>query len=87
MEPGDLHCTYGPEFGQHIDHIGSAVTLHPFFGAGIYAGQSNSVPYQIMAGSRTKVIVKRGASSNESEPDRPDYPALTSAVENRGMSA
>ena len=51
-----------------INYIGSTVTLHPDFGAGTYAGQSIGIPYQIVAGTQSKVIVNLGAYADESDP-------------------
>lgn len=51
-----------------IDYIGASVTLHPDFGSGTYAGQSIGIPYQVVAGSQTKVRVKLGAYASESDP-------------------
>ena len=44
------------------------MTLHPDFGAGTYAGQSIGIPYQIVAGTQSKVIVNLGAYADESDP-------------------
>jgi hypothetical protein len=51
-----------------IGFIGSAVTLHPDFGVGTYAGQSIGIPYQIVAGTQAKVTVNLGAYADESDP-------------------
>ena len=51
-----------------IDYIGANVTLHPDFGAGLYAGQSIGIPYQIVAGAQRKVTVKITAYPDESDP-------------------
>jgi hypothetical protein len=51
-----------------IDYIGAAKTVHPDFGAGLYAGQSIGIPYQIVAGSQKKVSIKLGAYGDESDP-------------------
>ena len=50
-----------------INYIGSAVTLHPDFGAGTYAGQTIGIPYQIVAGTQAKVTVNLGAYADESD--------------------
>ena len=63
-----------------IDYIGSAVTLHPDFGAGMYAGQTIGIPYQIVAGSQRKVNVKLGAYGDESDPGPMPIPS-TALVE------
>jgi hypothetical protein len=51
-----------------IDYIGSTVPLHPDFGAGTYANQSIGIPYQVVAGTQTKVVVNLGAYADESDP-------------------
>ena len=58
-----------------IGFIGSAVTLHPDFGAGTYAGQSIGIPYQIVAGTQPKVTVNLGAYADESDPGPMPIPA------------
>ena len=51
-----------------IDYIGANVTLHPDFGSGNYDGQSIGIPYQIVAGTQSKVTVKLTAYGDESDP-------------------
>ena len=58
-----------------IGFIGSAVTLHPDFGAGTYAGQSIGIPYQIVAGTQAKITVTLGAYADESDPGPMPIPA------------
>jgi hypothetical protein len=58
-----------------IGFIGSAVTLHPDFGAGTYAGQTIGIPYQIVAGTQAKVTVNLGAYTDESDPGPMPIPA------------
>ena len=58
-----------------INYIGSAVTLHPDFGAGTYAGQTIGIPYQIVAGTQAKVTVNLGAYADESDPGPMPIPA------------
>src|ERR1700686_5918029 len=41
-----------------VDYIGGAKTVHPDFGAGMFAGQSIGIPYQIVAGSQRKGTIK-----------------------------
>jgi len=50
-----------------IDYICGAKTVHPDFGAGMFAGQSIGIPYQIVAGSQRKVLIKLGAFGDESD--------------------
>ena len=47
-----------PNSQNLINYIGANATLHPDFGAGLYAGQSMGIPYQIEPGTQTKVPVK-----------------------------
>jgi len=58
-----------------IGFIGAAVTLHPDFGAGTYAGHSIGIPYQIVAGTQAKVTVNLGAYADESDPGPMPIPA------------
>ncbi len=57
-----------PNSANLINYIGASVTLHPDFGAGLYAGQSIGIPYQIEAATQVKVPVKLGAYADESDP-------------------
>jgi hypothetical protein len=57
-----------PNSANIINYMGSSVTLHPDFGAGTYASQTIGIPYQIVAGSQPKVIIKLGAYASESDP-------------------
>ena len=58
-----------------IDYIGANVTLHPDFGAGLYARHSIGIPYQIVAGSQREVTVKIAAYPDESDPGPMPIPA------------
>jgi hypothetical protein len=51
-----------------INFIGSAVTLHPDFGAGTFHNQTLGIPYQVVAGTQAKVPVTLGAFFDESDP-------------------
>jgi len=64
-----------PNSANLINYIGSSVTLHPDFGAGLYDGQSMGIPYQIEAGTQAKVPVKLGAYASESDPGPMPIPA------------
>jgi hypothetical protein len=57
-----------PNSANYINYIGANVTLHPDFGAGLYAGQSMGIPYQIEAGTQAKVPVKFTEYGSESDP-------------------
>lgn len=64
-----------PDSDNIINYIGAGVTLHPDFGSGTYAGQSIGIPYQVVAGSRSKVTIKLGAYGDESDPGPMPVPA------------
>ena len=64
-----------PNSANLINYIGAGVTLHPDFGAGLYAGQSVGIPYQIEAATQAKVPVKLGAYAGESDPGPMPIPA------------
>jgi hypothetical protein len=51
-----------------INFIGSTVTLHPDFGAGIFQRQTIGIPYQVVAGTQAKVNISLGTFANESDP-------------------
>ncbi|HLY20243.1 MAG TPA: hypothetical protein VKR61_23610 [Bryobacteraceae bacterium] len=57
-----------PNSANYINYIGSAVTLHPDFGAGTFHNQTIGIPYQVVAGTQAKVTVTLGAYANESDP-------------------
>src|SRR5580700_4837628 len=54
-----------PNSANFIDYIGANATLHPNFGAGLYAGQSIGIPYQIEPGTKALVPVKITAYASE----------------------
>ncbi len=64
-----------PNSANLIAYIGAGVTLHPDFGAGLYAGQSMGIPYQIEAGTQAKVPVKLTAYPAQSDPGPMPVPA------------
>src|SRR5215469_14398601 len=39
-----------PNSAKIISFIGSSTTLHPDFGAGLYAGQTIGIPYMVVSG-------------------------------------
>ncbi len=53
-----------------INFIGSTVTLHPDFGAGIFQRQTIGIPYQVVAGTQAKVNISLGPSPARAIPDR-----------------
>lgn len=57
-----------PNSANYINYIGSTVTLHPDFGAGLYDGQHMGIPYQIEAGTQAMVPVKLTAYGSQSDP-------------------
>jgi len=57
-----------PNSSNYINYIGSTVTLHPDFGAGIYHRQTIGIPYQIVAGTQAKVPITYGLYPDESDP-------------------
>src|ERR1700678_544421 len=50
-----------------INYIGATTPLHPDFGAGLYAGQTMGIPYDIVSGSPF-VNIKDTAYASESDP-------------------
>src|ERR1022692_3391747 len=64
-----------PNSANIIDYIGVNVTLHPDFGAGLYAHQSIGIPYQVVTGSQRKVTVKIAAYPDENDPGPMPIPA------------
>ena len=57
-----------PNSANYINFIGSTVTLHPDFGAGIFHNQTLGIPYQVVAGTQAEVSVTLGAFADESDP-------------------
>ena len=57
-----------PNSANYINYIGATVTLHPDFGAGLYAGQSIGIPDQIEAGTEPLVPVKITEYPSNSDP-------------------
>jgi hypothetical protein len=57
-----------PNSANYINYIGSTAPLHPDFGAGLYAGQSIGIPYQVVAETQPFVTIKLGAYASESDP-------------------
>jgi len=58
-----------------INYIRANVTLHPDFGSGDYDGHSIGIPYQVVAGSQSKLVVKFTAYGGESDPGPMPVPA------------
>jgi hypothetical protein len=57
-----------PNSQNYINYIGASVTLHPDFGAGLYAGQTIGIPYQIEAGTQPLVPIQPGIYADQSDP-------------------
>jgi hypothetical protein len=57
-----------PNSANLIKFIGSAATVHPDFGAGLYDGQYMGIPYQVVTGAQAKVVIKLGAYASEDDP-------------------
>lgn len=57
-----------PNSANIINFIGSTVTLHPDFGSGTFHNHSIGIPYQVVAGTQTKVNVALGTFASESDP-------------------
>jgi hypothetical protein len=64
-----------PNSNNIINFIGSTVTLHPDFGAGTFHNQTIGIPYQVVAGTQTKVPVTLGAFFDESDPGPEPIPS------------
>src|SRR5215510_6764706 len=64
-----------PNSANIISFIGSTVTLHPDFGAGLYHNQSIGIPYQVVAGTQAKVAVTLGLYFDESDPGPEPIPS------------
>ena len=64
-----------PNSSNIINYIGATVTLHPDFGAGTYQNQTIGIPYQIVAGTQAKVVVKVGTYASESDPGPEPIPS------------
>jgi hypothetical protein len=64
-----------PNSANIINYIGATVTLHPDFGAGTYQNQTIGIPYQIVAGTQAKVVVKVGTYASESDPGPEPIPS------------
>jgi hypothetical protein len=57
-----------PASDNIINYIGTAVTVHPDFGSGKWAGQFMGIPYQIVSGSQAEATIQLQAFGDESEP-------------------
>jgi hypothetical protein len=58
-----------------INFIGSSTTVHPDFGAGLYAGGYMGIPYTVVGSSQAKVTVNFNAYGSESDPGPMPIPA------------
>jgi hypothetical protein len=57
-----------PNSANFIAFIGATAPLHPDFGAGLYAGSTIGIPYQVEDATQPKVPVKIVAYKTESDP-------------------
>lgn len=57
-----------PNSASFIAFIGATAPLHPDFGAGLYAGKTIGIPYQVEDATQPKVAVKIVAYKTESDP-------------------
>src|SRR5882762_1659697 len=67
--------TVDPNSANIINFIGSTVTLHADFGAGMVQHQTLGIPYQVVAGTQAKVAVTLGTFFDESDPGPEPIPA------------
>src|SRR5882724_5802029 len=67
--------TVDPNSANIINFIGSTVTLHADFGAGMVQHQTLGIPYQVVAGTQARVAVTLGAFADESDPGPEPIPA------------
>jgi hypothetical protein len=51
-----------------INFIGTTVTLHADFAAGMYRRQTVGIPYQVVAGTQAKAVISLGAFASDSDP-------------------
>jgi hypothetical protein len=63
-----------PNSANIINFIGTTTPLHPDFGAGLYAGQTIGIPYDVVSGSPF-VSIKYTAYGTESDPGPMPIPA------------
>jgi hypothetical protein len=63
-----------PNSANIINFIGATTPLHPDFGAGLYAGQTIGIPYDVVSGSPF-VNIKYTAYGTESDPGPMPIPA------------
>ena len=57
-----------PNSASFIAFIGATAPLHPDFGAGLYAGKTIGIPYQVEDATQPKIAVKIVAYKTESDP-------------------
>ena len=63
-----------PNSASFIAFIGATAPLHPDFGAGLYAGKTIGIPYQVEDATQPKVAVKIVAYKTESDPGQMPVP-------------
>jgi hypothetical protein len=64
-----------PNSGAIINFIGSTVSVHPDFGAGVYQGSSMGIPYTVVGAQQTMVDINFNAYGDESDPGPMPIPA------------
>ena len=57
-----------PNSDNIINYIGAAVTVHPDFGSGTWAGHSMGIPYQVVSLSQAEAAIRLQAYADESDP-------------------
>ncbi len=67
-------ATVDPNSTAIINKIGASVGLHPDFGAGLYAGQSIGIPYDVVS-NQALVKIRFNAYGSESDPGPMPIPA------------
>ncbi len=64
-----------PNSGAIIGFIGSTVSVHPDFGAGVYQGSSMGIPYIVVGAQQAMVDINFNAYGDESDPGPMPVPA------------
>jgi hypothetical protein len=64
-----------PNSGAIISFIGSTVSVHPDFGAGVYQGSSMGIPYTVVGAQQAMVDINFNAYGDESDPGPMPIPA------------
>ncbi len=64
-----------PNSSAIINFIGTGVTMHPDFGAGLYNGSYMGIPYSVVGSSQSNVTINFTAYGSESDPGPMPIPA------------